>query len=170
MSAARRRSVGTGSRGAAVFEFAMILPVLTMLLFGLITAGLALDDKQQMTFAAREGARYAATVPASQTFSSGTWATNVRKIVVDRSSGTLSASDVCVSLVEGSPAKVVLPSSSYSTSGVPCIVGETFPITSTDNGRRVQVTAARGARIELVVFGHIDVRLDADATTRSESS
>lgn len=153
-----------------MFEFALILPVLTMLLSGMITAGLALDDKQQMTFAAREGARYAATIPAGQTFVSGTWATNVRDLVVARSSGSLSAKDVCVSLVEGSPAKVVLPSTSYSTTGAPCIAGETFPITSTDNGRRVQVTAARDAHIELVVFGPIDVRLDVDATTRSESS
>ncbi len=165
-----RRLLGAGHRGAAAFEFALIVPVLAMLLFGMISAGLALDDKQQMTFASREGARYAATIPASQTFVSGTWATNVRDLVVARSSGTLSASDVCVSLVEGSPAKVVVPSSSYSTAGVPCIAGETFPVSGTDNGRRIQVTAGRNARIELVVFGRIDVRMDVDATTRSESS
>jgi Flp pilus assembly protein TadG len=157
-------------RGASLVEFAFIAPVLFMLLFGMITVGLALNDKQQMTHATREGARYAATVPAAQTFTSGTWATNVRDIIVARSAGTLTESDVCVSLVEGSPPTVIAPVADFSTSGSPCIPAQTFPTTSADPGRRVQVTAAKTRTIDLVLFGSFDVDLNSDATVRAESS
>ncbi len=46
MGESRRRR---RERGASLVEFALILPVFLMLLFGMITAGLALNDKQQMT-------------------------------------------------------------------------------------------------------------------------
>ena len=160
------------ARGASLVEFALIFPVFAMLLFGMITGGFALNDKQQMTYATREGARYAATVPAGQAFTSGTWATNVRDLLVARSDGTLTAADVCVSLVQGSPGTVVTPTASYTTKadGTACIGGQTFPVTTGDQGRRVQVTATKDAKLELIVFGSYDLTLDAQATARSESA
>ena len=154
--------------GVAVVEFALIVPVLTMLVFGLITGGLAINQKQQMTHATREGARFASTVPANQTFTSGTWASNIRDLIVDRSDGSLTAPDVCVALVEGSPGAVVSPASSYSTAGQPCISGQTFPIATGDPGRRVQVTAKRKVRVEWVL-GATDALLSTVATARSET-
>jgi Flp pilus assembly pilin Flp len=47
-------------RGAAAVEFALILPVIIMLLFGIIELGRAWNVKQVLTDAAREGARVAA--------------------------------------------------------------------------------------------------------------
>ena len=44
-------------RGAAVVEFALILPILLVLLVGTIDASLALYDKAVITNASREGAR-----------------------------------------------------------------------------------------------------------------
>jgi Flp pilus assembly protein TadG len=44
-------------RGAAVVEFALILPILLILLVGTIDASLALYDKAVITNASREGAR-----------------------------------------------------------------------------------------------------------------
>jgi Flp pilus assembly protein TadG len=44
-------------RGAAVIEFALILPILLILLVGTIDASLALYDKAVITNASREGAR-----------------------------------------------------------------------------------------------------------------
>lgn len=44
-------------RGAAVVEFALILPILLLLLVGTIDASLALYDKAVITNASREGAR-----------------------------------------------------------------------------------------------------------------
>jgi len=47
-------------RGAAAVEFAIIAPVLFMLVFGIIEFGLAWSQKNVFVGAAREGARFAA--------------------------------------------------------------------------------------------------------------
>lgn len=44
-------------KGAAAVEFAIILPLLIMLLFGIIEFGILLYDKAMITNASREGAR-----------------------------------------------------------------------------------------------------------------
>ena len=165
-------ALGRADRGASLVEFALLLPIFAMLLFGMITAGLALNEKQQMTHATREGARYAATVGAEQTFDTGTWASNVRDLIVQRSVGTLGDADICVSLVEGSGGTLVVVDndSKFSTDGTnPCIPGQTYPVTPNDVGRRVQVTATKDATIDLILFGSHDVTMDADATAKSES-
>jgi len=46
-----------GQRGAATVEFAVILPLLVILVFGIIDVGLLLYNKQVITNASREGAR-----------------------------------------------------------------------------------------------------------------
>lgn len=51
-----RRGVRFG-RGVAAVEFALILPLLLVILFGIIDFGLMLYDKAVITNAAREGAR-----------------------------------------------------------------------------------------------------------------
>ena len=51
-------------RGAALVEFAFIVPILSMFLFGIIQFGIAYDMKQSINAAAREGARTAA-IPAN---------------------------------------------------------------------------------------------------------
>lgn len=161
---------GRDDRGVALVEFAIIFPILAMLLYGMISGGLALNDKQQMTHAAREGARYAATIPSAQVWTSGNWASNVRDMIVERSDGALTAGDVCVSLVEGSPGTVVSPTANFSTTGAPCIAGQTFPVVTGDPGRRVQVTARKDAEIQLVMFGVYSFTMATDATARSEST
>jgi Flp pilus assembly protein TadG len=57
-----RRSSGQGARdrGAAAVEFALLLPVLLLLVFGIIDFGRALNAQVTLTQAAREGARLAA--------------------------------------------------------------------------------------------------------------
>jgi Flp pilus assembly protein TadG len=47
-------------RGAAAVEFALIAPLLFMLIFGITEFGLAWSQKEVFIQAAREGARYAA--------------------------------------------------------------------------------------------------------------
>lgn len=47
-------------RGAAAVEFALLMPLLFMILFGIIQFGYLFFQKQQAAFAAREGARIAA--------------------------------------------------------------------------------------------------------------
>jgi Flp pilus assembly protein TadG len=162
-----------GERGAALVEFALVFPLVVMLIVGMATAGQAYNQKLQVTHAVREGARFAATVSPTQAFTNGdTWANNVRDLVVERSAGALSSAQVCVALVEGSPATVHAGSANYSTAGAgtPCIPGQDYPVMAgTDDGLRVQVTAERPGRIMLVVVGDINFAMSARATAKSES-
>ena len=50
----------SGEKGASAVEFAIILPILVMLVFGIIQFGLAFNKYIAITHAAREGARLAA--------------------------------------------------------------------------------------------------------------
>jgi Flp pilus assembly protein TadG len=56
----RRPGGGDRDRGATAVEFALLLPVLLLLVFGLIDFGRALNAQITLTQAAREGARLAA--------------------------------------------------------------------------------------------------------------
>ncbi len=56
----RSASRGARDRGAAAVEFALLLPILLLLVFGIIDFGRALNAQVTLTQAAREGARLAA--------------------------------------------------------------------------------------------------------------
>lgn len=56
----RRRLRRRGDRGAAAVEFALVVPVLVLLLFGIISFGFMLAFRQNLSQAAAEGARAAA--------------------------------------------------------------------------------------------------------------
>src|SRR6266550_9643907 len=56
----RRRAAGDSrDRGSVAVEFALLLPVLLLLIFGIIDFGRALNAQITLTQAAREGARLA---------------------------------------------------------------------------------------------------------------
>ena len=170
----RRRT----ERGAVLVEFALVMPLFVMLLLGTVTAGLAYNRKIDLTHATREGARYGAAVSPFQQWQSGTWASNVRNLVVDRSGGELTAADVCVALVVSTSATT---SSVYSGAGKPAsffttksdgsaCYADTYPQFGTnDNGLRVQVLASRPTSIELAILPSIAVTLNSRATAKSEA-
>jgi Flp pilus assembly protein TadG len=56
----RRRRHQTGERGAVAVEFALLLPLLLMIVFGFIDFGRAFHTQITLTQAAREGVRLAA--------------------------------------------------------------------------------------------------------------
>jgi Flp pilus assembly protein TadG len=56
----RRSSAAPRDRGAAAVEFALLLPVLLLIIFGVIDFGRALNAQITLTQAAREGVRLAA--------------------------------------------------------------------------------------------------------------
>jgi Flp pilus assembly protein TadG len=59
--------------GAAAVEFALVLPVVVMLLLGIVTGGLAYSNGIGLSNAVREGARFGATGDSA----SATWASDV---------------------------------------------------------------------------------------------
>jgi len=56
----RYAKILSGERGASAVEFAIILPILIMLIFGIIQFGIAYNKYIAVTHAVREGARLAA--------------------------------------------------------------------------------------------------------------
>lgn len=51
---------GRGERGAAAVEFAIVLPLLFVMLFGIVEFSIIMYDKALITSASREGARFGA--------------------------------------------------------------------------------------------------------------
>lgn len=56
------RSACDRDEGAAAVEFAILTPLIFLILFGMLSTGLAWNSKQTLTHAVREGARYGATL------------------------------------------------------------------------------------------------------------
>ena len=60
-----RRLRARGDDGAALVEFALVFPLLAMLLLGMVTAGFAYNQKLAITNGVREGSRFGATLPVA---------------------------------------------------------------------------------------------------------
>jgi len=150
--------------GAAAVEFAIIAPLFFMITFGMITGAIAFNQKNQLTHAAREGARYGATLSLGTVFTGCTgsqgscWAQGIAAVAEDRSFGDLNTSDpdhgICVALVEGpSPGTVVSTNGNYvhrinlSGGSARC-----FDDNGADEGQRVQVLVQRPGLINAVLF------------------
>ena len=56
----RRHRIIKSEKGASAVEFALILPILVILVFGIVQCGIAYNNYIALTHAAREGARLAA--------------------------------------------------------------------------------------------------------------
>ena len=175
----RHGRTATRQRGAVLVEFALVFPLLAMMLLGIVTSGRAYNQKLDVTHATREGARYGASVSPAQLWSTGTWASNVRDLAVARSSGDLTSAQVCVALVQSTSATTSAvysgsgyPATYYTTNadGSPCFA-DTYPQYGTnDTGLRVQVSASRPSAIELVVLPPIDLTLSSTASAKAETN
>lgn len=89
--------------GVATVEFALVVPLLMMLFFGLISFGLAYNDNLAISNAAREGARLGAALDYHTAPS--TWATSVQTRVQQvyfNGASSLPTSDICVKLIDSS--------------------------------------------------------------------
>ena len=94
-------------RGAAAVEFGLVLPMLVMLLFGVVTAGIAYNNSIGVANAVREGGRLGATsdacgavAPAACTSAGATaWANDIIQRVRDTQfDDPSSATKICVQL------------------------------------------------------------------------
>lgn len=171
---ALRKNRRPDERGAALVEFALILPVFMMLVLGMFSGGLAYNQKLSLSGASREASRYGATLagdPAGtcSTVGSNTWLTCIANNAIASATGELGASapgrDVCVAYYTGT---------AWATLH---IVGGGTPTFSPDaecysdglgTDRRLQVDLKRDGKIE-ILFGDIDLALRGRSSTRVEA-
>ena len=156
-----------GERGASLVEFALVVPLLLMIVFGAFSGAVAFNNKQDIVYAAREGARYGATVPQSQctpTANCGgkTWAQLVQAVVVERSDGEIKASEVCAALVSGSPGTVASAPFTTKADGTSC-----YNDANGGAGARVQVSVSHAGSLN-AVFLVIPLTTSSQATAHFE--
>ena len=161
--------------GAALVEFAVLAPLLIMLLFGIVSAGLAFNESLALTHAAREAGRSAATLPVSNFADLDAWLAAVSLQAINDADGSLDNSvpgrTVCVSYVhpDGTLAtdvtkrQITTPAGPQPTELLPC-----FADGRPNDERRVQISVARDSEINVILFS-IDVTLDSEATNRFEA-
>jgi Flp pilus assembly protein TadG len=94
---ARLRTVGREDRGSQVVEFALILPVLLLIVLGIINFGYLFGQKLALNQAVREGARMA-VVPTSGNPAPPDTDTEVASFVRAATGGLLVASNVVVTV------------------------------------------------------------------------
>jgi Flp pilus assembly protein TadG len=156
--------------GASLVEFALVLPVFMLLLLGMFTGGLAYSRKQSVASAAREGARYGATLPITGSLPTDAWLAKVGALTIASSDGELEPDRpgrlVCIAHVTSS-----------GTARRWQAVGTAAPTLSNgtclaDDGRtgetRVQVVAQRTSELEALVFSR-NLTLESHAVARFES-
>lgn len=159
LTAGHTRTRARREGGAVAVEFALIFPVLVMLLAGIVTAGMSYTNAIGLTNAVREGARYGATADTA----SGTWAadvvTRVRATQSDNNSANLTS--VCVQLFKsngagGGAASTVAGTSTCNVpAGGPPMVAADAPNPPAGllaNTCVVRVWAARRFEISLILF------------------
>ena len=170
----------TRSRGAAIIEFAIVAPLLFMLLMGTVTGGIALNDRMAVTNGVREGSRYGATLAvAAASCTSGSqldcWLAQVASVVEQTSEGelgpTVAAREICVAYVYPSGTSSV----DRTRSLVRTASGDSYSNTSCfsdgrPNGeRRVQVTGERDGQLQWV-FGTTSLTLSGSSVSRFEAT
>lgn len=142
-------------RGAQLIEFALILPIMLSLLFGIVTGGVAFSHNLAIDNAARETARYAATLPVNGDLPG--WLNQVADVAIGTATATLddgvAGRVVCVAYVfpDGALAHdrttrlVEDAAGTRTVTNQPCIADG-----RPNDERRVQVTVQRES--DLIVF------------------
>jgi Flp pilus assembly protein TadG len=94
-------------RGTALVEFALLLPVLMLVLVGILYFGRAMNYDEQETHLVNEAVRYAAVdqVPAGATGTLGQWVrSQVDSSELANSTGSVSGTQVCIGYGSGGTA------------------------------------------------------------------
>ena len=151
-----RRGRGSGDRGVAVVEFALVLPVLMMLLLGMVSGATAWNQSQSLGSGVRVAGRYAATLPVPTTaVEMATWLDSIAARAVSASEGAFGAGvagrSICVAFVDPAgpdPDKTA----SRRTTGTAAPVSGTTPCFEDGQGetsRRVQVVLQRTGVLDI---------------------
>ena len=145
-------------RAAALVEFALLAPLLFMILLGTVTGGFALSEKNSITNAVREGARVGATLPKGTGWND--WATKVDGRVLEIAGGDLTTNQVCVQIILASSGNVL------GSNGGTCGSTPATPASAT-TGCVIKVWA-RGSAEFNALFIQRNLDLDGKAVGRYE--
>jgi len=135
----KRIRIIKNEKGASAVEFALILPILIMLVFGIFQFGIAYNNYITITHAAREGARRAAVAldPTDPTHST------LKQFIIDRAyplNPPLTEADIDIRTPEG-----------------------------TDIGDPVEVEITYNITVEIPLVGSWDIPLTNKAVMRLEN-
>jgi Flp pilus assembly protein TadG len=160
-------------------EFAFVLPLLLLMVFGMISFGLVLNDKLSMTDGAREAGRFGATLPvtnfAAEAVPMNAWLDEIAARAVDDATGSLDVGVanrvVCVAYVHpnGTAAVDVTTRRTETGGSTTYSSSSCFADGRPDDERRVQVLVGRDSDIEAIFFSST-VSLTAESVTRYEAS
>jgi Flp pilus assembly protein TadG len=163
-SARVRRLRERADCGAVALEFALILPLFLMLVFGVVTVGLAYNDKLSIANAVREAGRMGAntvyTQSAPTVITPTQWADSVQQRVQQvyfNAGSTLSTSQICVKLIDSSGGQLAAP----TTQGSSCGTEPSAPATMAAGTCAVKVWVQKPATIRLAVLPDITVNIGA---------
>jgi Flp pilus assembly protein TadG len=151
----------TGDRGAVVVEFALVMPILAMLLFGMLSAGMAWNHNLALAQGARVGGRYAATLPTTNYSTMDDYLDAVATRVVAASEGSLATSVtgrmVCVAYVHPSGTTTLdqTRSRTETTSGVTRANTSCFSDGQASSDQRVQIVAERQVTFETGLWSQV---------------
>jgi len=145
----------TGERGAVLVEFALVMPILVMLLFGLVSAGMAWNQNLALSTAARSGARYAATLPTRATGTTmDDYLDAVAQRVIDSSEGELGSSVtsrvICVAYWHESGSDALDQNRSRTLTNTTVTRSSTTPCFADNQAgdKRIQVSVQRSGTIQ----------------------
>lgn len=144
-------------RGASAVEFALLVPIVMLLLFGTITTGIVYSDHLGVTNAVREGARYGAVADATNP---STWANSVqarvKQVYFNASGNPLTDNEICAKLITSSGSVLA------SDGGSSCGTMPSLP-TMAAGTCAVVVWMQRPATIRLVVAPDLNFDIGAQS-------
>ena len=154
----RRPARARDEGGNALVEMAVVLPLAMALLLGIFTGGSAYFKKISLVDAARDGARYGASlkVPVGGIEA---WRQAVRERVAELSGGQLSASQVCADLV--------VPTDTNTACGVADPKGASTDPTVFLPASVVKVGVSKPTKLEFMFFS-VTPTLSAKVAARYE--
>ncbi len=163
-------------RGAALIELAFALPLLMMLILGIASAGIAFNHQLALTHSAREGGRYAATLPVNNFGSMDAWLDAVALGVLDDATGSLGPGVpghiICVAYVHTDGVAPEDKTRNREDDGGVVTYGpgkDCFPDGRPDGERRVQVAVARDTNFNAFFFS-TTLNLGSKAVSRFEAA
>lgn len=152
--------------GASLVEFALLVPILTMLLLGTITGGITISRDNSVKNAVREGTRFGAVNPLGDPVDIDAYLAQVIQQAENGATGDLDdgveGKRICAAFIDGTG---TITQREKTNSGTTTSSSRCF-----DDGRsdeRIQVEAERRSEIEAILYTG-NVTLSSRSVTRYE--